>query len=69
MQYKRFVAHLNGMAGVVPALIAGHDVEVFGQKVNDLAFALITPLSADDYNYFRHKKAANSKQQTVDSKQ
>jgi hypothetical protein len=38
----------------VAALVAGHDVEVFGKQINDLALALITPLSADDYNYFGH---------------
>ena len=54
VQHERFVADLNRMAGVVPALIAGDDIEMFGQEINDLAFAFITPLSADDYNYFGH---------------
>ena len=69
MQHKRLVAHLDGVAGVVSALIARHDVEVLGQKVNDLAFAFITPLSADDNDYFGHGKewSANSKQQTANS--
>jgi hypothetical protein len=39
----------------VPALIARHDVEAFGQKVNDLALAFIAPLRADDNDNFRHK--------------
>jgi hypothetical protein len=42
------------MASVVAALIAGHYVEVFGQKVNDLAFAFITPLSSNYNDYFGH---------------
>jgi hypothetical protein len=40
------------VAGVVPALVAGHDVEVFGQQVNDFAFAFITPLGAYHDYYF-----------------
>src|SRR5882672_2590585 len=54
MEYERLVADLDGVTGVVSTLIARNYVEVFGQKVNDLAFAFITPLRADDNNYFRH---------------
>src|SRR6266545_4414748 len=67
MQYERLVAHLHGVAGVMAALIASNNVEVFGQKVNDLPFALITPLRTDDYNDFGHVNEVNSKQQTVNS--
>jgi len=38
------------MPGIVSTLIAGHNVEMFGQQVNDLALAFIAPLSADN-NY------------------
>ena len=34
------------MASVVATLIAGHDVEVLGKPVDDLAFAFIPPLGA-----------------------
>ena len=38
----------NGVAGVVPTLVA-HDVRVlFRQQVDDLGFALIAPLGSDD---------------------
>ena len=38
----------HGVAGVVAALVA-HDVHVlFAQQVDDLGFALVTPLGADD---------------------
>src|SRR5438105_12898304 len=36
------------MAGVVTALIAHDDVEALGEQIDDLAFALIAPLGADD---------------------
>jgi hypothetical protein len=69
MQDERLVAHLHGVAGIMSALIARHDVEVLGQKVNYLAFAFIAPLRADDNNYFGHLEfSANSKQQTVNSR-
>ncbi len=54
MQHERLVADLHGVAGVVSALIARHDVEVLGQKIDDLAFAFVTPLGADDYDDFGH---------------
>jgi hypothetical protein len=54
VQHKRLVTHLDGMSGVMPALITRHNVEVFGQKVNDLAFAFITPLGAYDNDDFGH---------------
>src|SRR6266566_6106246 len=56
MQYERLVSHLDGMSGIVSTLIAGHYVEVFSQKVNDLAFAFVPPLRADDYDNFGHDK-------------
>jgi len=44
----------------VPALIASDDIEPFGQQINDLAFAFISPLGADDYDDFGHwEKAVN----------
>jgi len=52
MQHKRLIADLNRMAGIVAALVAGHDVEVFGKQINYLAFAFVTPLRAYDYDDF-----------------
>ncbi len=34
--------------GVGPALIANHDLVLFGQQVDDLAFGLVAPLQTDD---------------------
>src|SRR3990167_2541451 len=38
----------NGVAGVVAALVADHVVDIPGQNVDNFAFTLVTPLSADD---------------------
>ena len=47
VKHKRSIADLNGMPGVVSALIARHDVEALGEQIDDLAFAFIAPLGAD----------------------
>ena len=39
----------DGVSGVVSAGIARHDLEALGEHVNDLAFALVAPLGADDH--------------------
>ena len=43
----------DGVAGVVPALAAHDDVGLRGQDIDDLAFAFIAPLRADQ-NRVRH---------------
>ncbi len=40
----------DGMAGVVAALKARNHVELLGQPVDDLAFAFVAPLGADEYH-------------------
>jgi hypothetical protein len=40
---------MDRMPGVVAALCANHDVGLFGQHVNDFAFAFIAPLGAYQY--------------------
>ena len=49
-QLKDEFLSFNGdrVAGIVPAGIARHDVEPFGENVYDFAFALVAPLRADD---------------------
>src|SRR5215467_10129117 len=42
------------MAGVVPSLIARHNIEPFGEQIDDLALAFIPPLGADDCDDLRH---------------
>ena len=41
------VAELDGVAGVVAALVAGDEVERGRDEVDDLALALVSPLAAD----------------------
>ena len=42
------------MAGIVPTLKAHHRLRTIGQKVDDLAFTLISPLGTDYNNVFTH---------------
>ncbi len=39
----------DGVAGVVAAGVAGDDVELLGEDVDDLAFAFVAPLGTKDY--------------------
>ena len=48
MQNEGLVTDLDGVARVVPTLVAGDDIEALGEQINDLAFAFVSPLSADD---------------------
>ena len=47
MQDVFLFADENGVPGVVAAGVADDDVRVFGEHVNDFAFAFVTPLGAD----------------------
>src|SRR5258708_10236671 len=49
LQYEFFAVDDDGVAGVMSASIARHDGEVFRQHVDDLSFALVAPLGADNY--------------------
>src|ERR1043166_6300798 len=43
---------------------------MFGEQINDLALAFITPMRTDDYDYFGHRnqRTVNSKQLTADDR-
>jgi hypothetical protein len=43
-----FPAEIDRVAGVVPTLIAGDDIERGREEVDDLALAFISPLGAED---------------------
>ena len=45
--------HVDGVAGVVATLVAGHDREVRGEEVDDLALALVAPLRAEHRDVHR----------------
>jgi hypothetical protein len=49
MAYKLLAFDDHGVSGVVSALKAHHDIGIFGQKIDEFAFAFITPLGS--YNY------------------
>ena len=42
------------MPGIVTAVETHHAVDVFGEPVNDLALAFVTPLGANHHDIFRH---------------
>ena len=56
MKYERLLADLNGVAGIMAALIPRDDIEVLGKQINNLAFAFIAPLGTDDYDDFGHRE-------------
>ena len=49
LQNKLLAVDDDGVAGIVAAGIAGHDGEVLRQNVDDLSFAFVAPLGADNY--------------------
>ena len=53
LQHELALADKHGVAGVMPALVAGHDVEAFGEEVDDLPLAFVAPLGAQD-DYVAH---------------
>src|SRR2546423_3827025 len=49
------------MAGVVTALIAHDNIEALGQQIDDLAFAFIAPLGANDCDNHETKEVRDQK--------
>src|SRR5437879_12937862 len=47
----------HAVAGVGPALVAGHDVRALGQRADDLALALVAPLGTH-HDRTRHAEAS-----------
>ena len=56
-----FAADADGMPGVGAAAVADDDVGVFGEKIDDLALALIPPLEADDNGISLDKRGHNGR--------
>jgi hypothetical protein len=42
----------DGVPGVAATLVSSHDVDLFGQDVHHLGFALVAPLGADNDQVF-----------------
>ena len=59
VQHGFFTVDYQGVTGVVAALKAHHGAGLVGQQVDDFAFALVTPLGAEDYYVFAHCAARN----------
>ena len=53
LEDELLLADENRVAGIVAALIARHDIEPFREEIDDLAFALVAPLGAED-DYVSH---------------
>ena len=53
---KLLLPDKDGVPGVVAALIARDNVEMFGQQVDHVALALIAPLRTEDDNVLRQKQ-------------
>ena len=47
---KLSLADADGVAGVVAAVVAGHDLDLLREQVHDLALAFVAPLGADDHD-------------------
>src|SRR5207302_4038351 len=50
LQNEFLIADEDRVAGIVAPLIAHHDGKLFREKINDLSFAFIAPLSAQNYD-------------------
>ena len=54
VQHGFFAVDDEGVAGVVPALVAHDRACFFGEEVNDFAFAFVAPLGANDDQVCTH---------------
>ena len=61
LELHGLVAHDDGVAGVVAALVADDDGDVLGEEVGGLALALVAPLEADDHGR-RHQRSPDTKE-------
>ncbi len=50
MQDELLSLHNDGVACVMPTLVTGDDVELFSQQIDNLPFAFIAPLGADNHD-------------------
>ena len=54
VQHGFFAVNDEGVAGVVPALVAHDGARFFGEQIDDFAFAFVAPLGADDDQVCTH---------------
>ncbi len=48
MDNKGLAVHNDGMTGIIPTLKTDHDISKISQKIDYLALAFISPLSANN---------------------
>src|SRR5206468_9867717 len=65
MQDERLVADLDRMSRVVTALIADHDIETLSEQIDNLAFAFIAPLGADNRDHHNQKSEVRGQRSEV----
>ncbi len=53
---EMLLSDLDGVASVVAAVEAGHDLDLLREQVHDLSLAFVAPLGAD-HNDIRHSTA------------
>src|ERR1044071_4467421 len=56
MQHEGLITYLHRVTRIVAALIADDDVKALGEQIDDLAFAFIPPLGADDRDYHKSRR-------------
>ena len=61
MQDRLLASDDKGMACIMPPLETNDTLGVIGQPIYDLAFALIAPLSANDYDILLHGTVTNER--------
>ena len=54
VQHGFFAVDDEGVASVVPALVAHDGARFFGEQIDDFAFAFVAPLGADDDQVCTH---------------
>src|SRR5574337_1911675 len=59
MQDDLLLFYDNRMAGVGPTLVAGHLIEILGEKINNLPLPFIAPLRTD-HDYIGHRRSPRS---------
>jgi hypothetical protein len=67
MEHKRFLPQDNGMARIVPALIANHPVGPLREKIHDLPFSFVPPLGSDHHqcrHFIPSQKSPDPKDQS-----
>ena len=55
MQNVLLAVNAYCMAGVMSSLVSGNNIKMVSKQINNLAFAFVTPLGADNY-YVCHGK-------------